>query len=203
MGRATIQLGGRKIKVDTDPLPGGGANFQTHALVELRDGQLVLRPSLGFRLVAAVFVAVGCVPLAIAGFMWSAHGRDTGVLVLVGFGVLFTAAGLLTFLLPRRHTFDTAAGTWTTRGLFGRSERPLADVLAVQLIQGGWHTARGGPHQAPSTYFTYQLNLILDDDQTPRRNLLDHGHWDSIAAAADRLADVLGVPLQDLAADGE
>jgi hypothetical protein len=203
MGQETIRVDDRDFVVDTDPLPGGGANFQTHGLVVPREGELVLRPSRGFRIVALILILVGCAPLAIAGTMWSAHGRDTGVLILLGFGLLFSVSGLLMFILPRRHTFDIEKQLWTAHGPLGRSTRPLTDILAVQLIEGGWHTTRSGPNHTPSSYFTYQLNLILDDDGTPRRNLLNHGHWDSIWQTSDRLADFLGVPFQDLVSEAE
>jgi hypothetical protein len=203
MGQETIQLDDRELVVDTDPLPGGGANFQTHVLVEPREGQLVLRPSRGFRIAAAILIVVGWVPMAIGVYMWSVHGRDAGVLILLGFGLLFSLAGVMMFILPRRHTFDIEKQLWTARGPLGRSSRPLTEILAVQLIEGGWHTTRNGPNQVPSNYFTYQLNLVLDDDGTARRNLLNHGHWDSVWQTSDRLAVFLGVPFQDLASEAE
>src|SRR5438105_1819446 len=102
MSRATILVGTREIVVDTTPLRGGGANFRTHVLSEPGERQLVLRPGFGFRLFAGIFLVMGCVPMAIGGAMWSAHGRDTGVWVLGGFGLLFLTVGLLLLLAPRR-----------------------------------------------------------------------------------------------------
>lgn len=200
MGRVTVQVGNREVAVDTDPLRGGGSNFRTHVLAEPRDGLVVLRPSLGFRLFAVAFLVMGCIPLAIAGVMASAHGRDAGVWVLCGFGGAFLLAGLVILLAPRRHAFDTEAGTWAIRGLAGRSSRPLTDVLAVQLIPGGWHTTRsGGTHARTTTYFTYQLNVVLDSEPVTRQTLLDYTDWDSIWQTGHRLAEALGVPFLDSA----
>jgi hypothetical protein len=203
MRQVTIRVGSREVVVDNAPLSAGASNFRTHVLVEPRARQLVLRPSAGYRLIAAVFAVVGGVALVIAGVLWSQHGPQIGCWVPAGFGLIFLAAGLLLWFLPRRHTFDADEGQMTTSGLFGSSSRPLTDVLAVQLLPGGWHTSSSDQHGSSSSYYTYQLNLVLDDDRTPRRNLLNHTHWESIGDAGRRLADLLGVPLLDLVSEEE
>jgi len=80
--------------------------------------------------------------------------------------------------------------------------RPLAEIIAVQIIEGGWHTAKG-QHGMRITYFTYQLNLILDDESVPRWNLTNHAHWDSTWQSGRDLADFLNVPFMDQVSEEE
>ena len=81
-------------------------------------------------------------------------------------------------------------------------ERPISDVIAVQFIDGGWHTpTRQGSDPPSAPYFTYQVNLVLDDEDEPRVNLTYHSNWQASWETAAGLAEFLDVPLFDEASE--
>jgi hypothetical protein len=121
--------------------------------------------------------------------------------VLGGFGLIFLLPGMLLLALPRQFNFDLDRQEMTVRPV-AVQRRPLAGVLAVQLIEGGWHSVRNDKG-VTTTYFTYQLNLVLDDARRPRLNLTNHSHWESTWQMGQELADFLQVPLlDDVSEDG-
>src|SRR5436305_1532001 len=82
--------------------------------------------------------------------------------------------------------------------LAGPGERPLSDVLAVQLVRctGGSETygrmnVGGMSHDPP----TYQMNLVLDDERQQRLCLSEDTNWGATRADGAELASFLGVPL--------
>jgi hypothetical protein len=114
-------------------------------------------------------------------------------------GTLFASpclvVGLLLLVLPCRVEFDRDAGCMRTCRLGSRRERPLREVLAIQLTKGYWRT-RSGPG--------CQLNLVLDDDRQRRMCLSEHIDWKHMRvdwkvmrATAAELAEFLGVALLD------
>lgn len=114
-------------------------------------------------------------------------------------GALCFAIGALCFLFfvlmivfTQRVEFDREAGTWSMRRGGWTRYRPLDCIQAVQLIDGGWH---GGVDHGK--YFTYQLNLVLDDAEQPRLNLTNVSNWDATWAIGSQLSEFLGVELLD------
>lgn len=190
---ATVRVGNRDIDVDTSPMQAASANFRTATLVQPRDGCLVLRPSGGMRLFASLFLVIGLVIMAVAAAVFIGGERGWVVPGLAAFGAIFAAAGLGMLLAPRRNEFDRDAGQWTVSRFMSSTARPLSDILAVQLVNGGWHTGSEGN----AGYYTYQLNLVLDDASEPRRSLSNHANQNGTREDAERLADFLGVPLLD------
>jgi hypothetical protein len=82
--------------------------------------------------------------------------------------------------------------------------RPLAQIVRVQLLDGGEHTVHmeiGEPGTPGSVYFkqyrSYQLNLVLDDGSEPRVNLVCHADPKWMRQAGERLAAFLAVPVVD------
>jgi hypothetical protein len=186
-------------KTSWAPLKGGGTNFKTHVLEETHPGRLEFRISPGMIAFSAVFALVG---LALLGFKlptasWPYHKNDWGVL---GVGTLFTLVGLgMLYSGSTRAVFDR------TRGYFVKSrKRPeqvtdpsilknyvtLHRIHAVQLVS---EFCKGDK----SRYFSYELNLVLDDGS--RLNVIDHGNLQAARADAQTLAAFLGKPLWDAA----
>jgi hypothetical protein len=64
------------------------------------------------------------------------------------------------------------------------NQRPLTDVIAVQLLRVGYSRS-------------CQLNLVLDDIQEPRMNLIVRSSVSRIRQEGNQLAEFLGVPLVD------
>jgi hypothetical protein len=140
------------------------------------------------RFFAGAFLLLGGVPLAIAAYFFLRNQVKTEYWVLGGFGLVFFTCGLLLALLPSRQEFNKDKGQMT--------HRRLCKVVGRPLIEGGWHTAKG-QHGIRTTYFTYQLNLVLDDDLVPRVNLTNHSDWDSTWQCGQDLATFLQIPYMD------
>jgi hypothetical protein len=184
------------LPVDTAPLPKSAASFRDKTLKQLSARRLIIKPSLGMRIFAAAFLAVGAVPLGIAVYRLSRNPNQTEYWVLGAFGLVFFTAGLLAFILPRRFDFDLDREEMRVLRLWFGSHRPLSQISGIQVIHGGWHTQKTRTG-AERTYCSYQLNLILNDPDKPRMNLTNHPDWDSTWQAGRALADFLQLPFLD------
>ncbi len=186
----TLQVGARTVTVEIAPLRAASANFRTATLVEPAAGCLELRPSWGLRLFGLAFALFGLMPF---GILWAAWPDDPYAPYLVGgVGAVFLIVGLVLLLYGYRARFDRNNGEMTYGFTGFRRTRPLAEVLAVQLIDGGLQDSSDGP-----SYRTWQLNLVLDDASQPRVCLANHAHLSYTRWAGARLADFLDVPLLD------
>jgi hypothetical protein len=177
---------------DVSYLMPGSATVPHVVLTELRPGCVELRPSwLGWiRENKHVRVALGTFAVltgALVGLIaWLASG-EFGHETLGYFLILpaFLIEGLLAFFLVwrlplARVRFDRQTGRMTL-GRFGLlGSRPLADVLAVQLVERS----------------EIQVNLVLTDPRQPRLNLLTSQQQEATRPLARRLAAFLNVPLQ-------
>ncbi len=108
------------------------------------------------------------------------------------FGIVFLLFGGVPLAVMIYLFIENGARTeyWVVGG-FG-----LSDILGVQLIHGGWHTVRNS-NGTQNSYYTYQVNLVLNDEKEPRANLLNQSDFDSCWQCADQLADFLEVPFMD------
>jgi hypothetical protein len=225
---ATVSAGGRSFAVDGAPLPrrellpgmpGGrirpSAGGVRVATVEQPDGhsllfqpeawhyRYVLRRFLGgvgavvfFGTAAAVgMLRPGLVPLLGGGCStWLFVGLaclSVFWLLLWDFSVLFGAG---------RVRFDADLGWMTFGTTWARQQRPLTDIVAVQLLSEVVPEPPPPDDEKPpkATATTrYQMNLVLDDPDMPRLNLADHGERAWTRQAGKRLADFLAVPLID------
>jgi hypothetical protein len=188
-----LAVGSREVLVDTAPLAVGGAKgFRSMRLRRRGDRRLVLRPT-GFRLFsliwflgAFVFLLMGVKPAWVGHPNWELNLWGPALM-----GLPLLAIGTACFILPRTYVFDRVRGLLRVSrfGLFSRQERPLQEALAVQLVS---QRSSGRGRKT-----TYQMNLILLDDQTPRLCLSNDNYWNATRANAAELADFLGVPLLD------
>jgi hypothetical protein len=100
--------------------------------------------------------------------------------------------------LPRRFDFDRAAGQVRVSWPCPWRERPLSDVLAVQLIERPCPYRSGRGRRIG---VAYELILVLDDADRPRVSLTTYpdfpGDREAAGAGAAELADFLGVALLD------
>lgn len=188
--------------VEWTPANPGGANFRTHRLVPVSDRRLEFRSTLGARLFCWVFIGIGLVAPVAVWFVeklefnswWASAPFWFATLV----SVIFLLAG--TFLLRELTSpvsFDLDAGEFFRKHRLFRRDRelrkhslPLAldRVHALQLL-------REHVHDSDSSYYSYELNLVLEDAQ--RILVVDHGKRDELVADAEILAAFLGVPLWD------
>jgi hypothetical protein len=148
----------RSFSADTAPLPGvASGTFKSHSLVPAGERRLVLRPSVGMRVLCLVPVALGAGMLSLTWIVCPPPRLEGWV--LGGFGLVFLAAGLIATaalaLGTGRVEFDRDAASVCFRGLLRtRTTRPLSDIIAVQLIHGGWHKTSGGSDRPQTQYFT-------------------------------------------------
>jgi hypothetical protein len=217
-----ILVGNRTVTPDTSPLPVrekgkeqvsiGQWGFLTivqtggHSLVLRRSargyGCLLLTVPLGaagtvFFATAAAFPSLRPQLIPLAGDQW-----PTWVLVVLTVFFLFwlllwnIRANLRQLLGGGRVRFDTSTGLWTFGPIWSRQSRPLSQIVAVQLLSDVVSLFPAGKGVSPTQSIKYyQMNLVLDDMNTPRINVAvsqDHA-WTQ--PAGKQLADFLGVPL--------
>ena len=185
-----LKIDGREVFVDAAPLETQAAGFEARTLRRAGPRRLVLRPALGLRLFALLWILFGVMLVYILSTDRGKTGRQEPLGPYWGalFASPFLVGGLLLLVLPCRIEFDKDAGCMRTRRLGSRRERPLREVLAIQLTKGYWRT-RSGPG--------YQLNVVLDDDRQRRMSLSEHKDGKAMRAAAAELAEFLGVALLD------
>jgi hypothetical protein len=188
------------------PLKPGGANFCTQKLVRVDPDRVEFRAAWGMIAFCLIFLLAGLAVLALFGAMWlgwiSMSSKDQDNLwVAAVVGGLFSVVGggmLYFFTLPV--VFDLRRGAfWKGRGgpeqvreraTPGRFT-DLEQIHALQIVAEHCSGSKG------SSYYSYELNLILKDGS--RLNVTDHGNLARIRADAQTLAAFLGKPLWDAA----
>ena len=181
----TLKVGSRSILVEPTPLLATKANYRTHSLHWASDQHLVLSPSLVNRGLALAFILVGALLLLTAITIPFAGQEALGKAVIAACGSpIFLTIGMLSW--PRRFAFDAATGQLRTSKLWWKWQRPLRDVLAVQLIED--------PGTRPIGT-TYQLNLVLDDERRPRVNLSNYTDQQATREVGREVARHLSIPL--------
>lgn len=191
-----FQAASRRIAVDDKPLFACAANFRTHALTEDGDRRLVLGHNLRSRRFGLIFLLVGVLCGAAFPALIFGSGSCPPFPESAGLACLsltFAVSGLLWFAGSRRVCFDPSSGRMTSCSAWSRQSCALADVIAVQLLYGGYHDGDGDVQ----SYHTYQLNLVLDPRIGPRLNLTHHSDREWTRQAARRIAAFLGAPLVD------
>jgi hypothetical protein len=146
---------------------------------------------LAFGAGAAVSVYVFCLGLWHQQTHGSSADQAPGMMVVGGalaLGMLFFFARMSTYV------FDRNSATFSRSSLLGPKRRPLTDILAVQLITQ-YHVAP--KFETSNRYSAYQINLVLDNADSPRENLSTTGDLGFVRSGGQALATFLGVPLLD------
>jgi hypothetical protein len=175
------------------------------AVVRADDRSFVLRPDgRVYRQLLRRFVA-GVAGLAVFGAAAAflalnpqlVPGLGRPVLVVMAAGMAFGSL-LWLFLwnygiLFGAHTvrFDSGPKLMTSGPSWARRSRPLSEIVAVQIVSE-FLPRRGAPD---ALIKGYQVNLVLDDPNTPRLGLVVNADRVWMEQTAQRLADFLGVPL--------
>jgi hypothetical protein len=166
------------------------------------DSVLVIKNHLVVRVVAWVLCILGWPPLLLGllGLIGSLMKPEAAE--FVGAGLLLLCGGpfvlMGVWLLGPRYRFDASDGWLTARHFWRARRRPLASIVAVQMVDAGWlgtkfNEGQGG--DSPVKFLSYQLNLILDDPNEPRVFVTYNSDSTDMARKAKILADFLGVPL--------
>lgn len=192
-----LVVGARTVFVGTRPVPSATVKgFRPARLRREGADRLALRPT-GWRLFSLIWFFAGVLSggAGVGQALAAAHqargpaGGFLAAALLVLQGIAFVAIGVGCLVSPRTYQFERAAGVFRINGLGSRRDRPLREVVAVQLLG---HQVSGKRRRT-----CYQLNLVLLDDRLHRLCLSDHDRWEATQADGVELANFLGVPLLD------
>ncbi|MDX1642367.1 MAG: hypothetical protein R3220_11755, partial [Balneolaceae bacterium] len=115
----------------------------------------------------------------------------------LGLGLVFVITGVLKmFTYSEPLKFDKVAG-YFWRGkkedpAEAEEKYPLKKIHAIQLIE---ERLRSSGNSGSSTYFSFELNLVLENSK--RVNVVDHGTLSRIRKDAVKLGEFLDVPVWD------
>lgn len=185
-------------QIDWSPLRGGGTNIKTHKLHKEQFNRLLFKATFSSLFFSGIFVVAGIgIPLVIyLGNLPPLYSLDT--LVLVGFGLTFTAAGLfMGYRYLRPIVFDKSIGYfwkgWKVPQMYGKDNPKeairLSDIYALQILSEFIRSEK-------SSYYSYELNLVLKDGS--RQNVIDHGKLEHMRKDATELSTFLGKPVWEL-----
>lgn len=183
------------------PAKGGGANFRTQKLVKVSSYRIEFRAAVEAKLFYSVFLLLGLG--AIIGFSCLNFSGATfsfnpkTIMPLVMGAVFSTLGGVMLYFGTIPMVFDRMRGCfWKGRpaptGTTGKTAlKPFTEFSRIYALQIISELCRG----KNSSYYSYELNLVLDDGQ--RINITDHGNLQKLRADAKTLSDFLGKPLWD------
>ena len=191
------------LKTRWDALCHGGCNFKTHSLVQISPGRMEFKPTLSACFFYFIFILVGAGLLSIFPLLHFFNheipaSERTPLYVAMGIGTVFLSIGLfMAYSGTKPIVFDQMRMLfWQGRPKDGGMIRKesfnkaceLSSIHALQLIA---EYCRGNK----SSYYSYELNLILNDGS--RMNVVDHGSLRALKADAARLGNFLNVPVWD------
>lgn len=195
------------LEISRLPVGDSSASFRTGRLVALDAGRVRFQPTLGARLFFLVFLGFGLMALLTMLPMAILSARFLGILLIAVVGGVFVAVGLagLTGRFGTHGvTFDRRQGRLFSKnrklGRFVPFEGlPLSEIVCLQICS---REVTGDD----SAYTTYELNLILRDDQADighrRVSLTCHAKRQAVYGDAGTLAAFLDVPLLEHATSG-
>lgn len=179
------------------PLTSGGSSFKTHKLKEIDSDRVEFRSTIGARFFAMIFGGIGLAASIgglIALFASGVNNLPIGI-GLTLFGGIFAAVGIHLY-----RKFDKPIIFDLSDGLFWRGKHPnfldaeeksyawckTEEITGIQILQ------KRVKHDK-SSYYSYEINLILED--AGRRQVVDHGHLTQISKDALQLGEFLQVPV--------
>ncbi len=184
MKTSTLRVGSREIAVDQSPVRVGVRSIGQIAVTRPRTDCLVIAYPRGERIFGWCCGIVGFIflPLGLLGLVEHAAA---GLLVAFGGMMLYVWVSCV----GPSYRFDTADGHLTVRHFWRTRRRPLGEIVAVQVIDGGKFQGKRGE------YTSYQLNLILDDSSESRQFVAFNANLADLESKAKLLAEFLRVPL--------
>lgn len=175
------------------PLERGGTNFGSHGLVERDSLCFEFKTTLGMKVMYSFFLLFGPVvsflPLLLL-FLKTGHLRLQFTPNIL-FGLLFVVIGsFVIYKAEQPVVFDKRRGVYR-KGWPGR-ERTIAlgRIRGLQILSEFCHGSKN------SHYYSYELNLVLDD--ASRANVVDHGNLKRSRKDAEALSRFLGVQVWDM-----
>jgi hypothetical protein len=203
----TIRVGSRTFTIGSSPLPLRNSGPGAGPLATLRQPTphaLVIKPQARVYRRMLAFLVGGLAGLAVFGSAAAfpqirprlipllGDQLPTWLLVLLAcFSVLWLLLWRFDILFGgRRVRFDTSTGQMTWGPIWSRQSHALSAIIAVQLLKR---------YQVN----LYQMNLVLDDGNTPRLQVANAEDQAWAQHAGEQLAYFLGVPLVDQTPNGK
>ncbi len=185
------------------PVKSGGANFRTQKLVQVNSYRIEFRAAVEAKIFYSIFLIAGLavmIGVSYANFSNGTFALNANTIMPIVFGTIFSAAGgLMLYFGTMPFVFDKMRGCcWKGSqppvGTAGRTAQDnyseLSRVGALQIIAEFC--------QGKSSYYSYELNLVLDDGR--RINIVDHGNLQKLREDAKTLSAFIGKPLWDATA---
>ena len=188
-------------KTEWTPAKAGGANFRTQKLVNVSSYRIEFRASIEAKIFYAIFLLTGLgiiIGMFYSNFSKGTFSFNANTIIPLGAGAIFAAiGGLMLYFGTMPMVFDKM------RGCFWKGRQPPGEMIdktalkhysefnriyALQIVS---EFCRG----KNSSYYSYELNLVLDDGQ--RINIADHGNLQKLREDAKTLSEFLGKPLWD------
>jgi hypothetical protein len=181
------------------PLASGGSNFCTHRSKKIDQMRMEFKTTFGMKLFCFFFSAMGAlfgvVPLwpiykQYGGFHWTMFLNSL-------FGLAFCAAGIFMYYYSSQPiVFDRKMncffkGRTTPADSLSRKKVNFVELHRIRGLQVLSEYCSG----SKSSYFSYELNLVLDD--ATRANVVDHGNIRALREDAKMLGQFLGVQVWD------
>lgn len=187
------------LQTEWRPAKGGGTNICTHVMKETSPDRIEFRATWKAKFFYSVFLFAGLGVIGAGVNEVATKEFEGGMLILFLVGAVFAmVGGLLLYFGTRRIVFDLQSGYY-----YRGSKSPqqvvnpdeiktmvrLDRIHAIQLISERCSGNKG------KRYYSYELNLVLDDAE--RMNVVDHGDPHRLRQDAAKLAALLGVPVWD------
>ena len=185
------------------PLKRGGANFQTHKLVEPEHYRLEFRASKANLIFGAIFMIMGIgIPSVIVAGMINEQGLAGGISFLpLLFSLPFAIVGAVIIRSANKPiVFDKRSG-YFWKGKIDPMDKSDKSGIKVYCELGRIHAfqiIRERVTSDKSSFYSYELNIVCDDGT--RLNVVDHGRIEKLREDAARLASFLGRRVWDATA---
>ncbi len=180
------------------PLVPGGSNFCTHRLRKVDEMTMEFKMSLGMKMFCSVFIFMGglfaIAPLSAiykqyGGFHWSMLATPLFGLTFCGIGVgMYYFSNKPIVFDRKKNCFYKGRGLVELSQFRGKAFVELHRIKGLQVLS---EYCSGNK----SSYYSYELNLVLDD--ASRLNVVDHGNIKVLREDAKSLGQFLGVQVWD------
>ena len=177
------------------PLVPGGSSCVTAKLMDCRDGTFRFKPAAALYFVPVFLFIMACVFLILPNFaVPTAH-----IIFYIGSGICLVGGLLVIHAYRKQAVFDfNRKCYWKDRRKLRMGENPerMKDYLSFKNIESLQIITERCKGSKGATWFSYELNIVCTNGV--RINVVDHGGLEQIRKDGRQLADMLGVPLNEV-----
>ena len=177
-----------------DPLISGGSTFRTRHIKKMNGGLYRVIPTVGSYFFVLLFGVLGAGASILSYFVSGESLVAAAIAAVIGLAFLFVSV-LMGRLMLTPFTFDLDMGSYYRGKSYDPFEKQdesrfgsLKQIHALQIVYEDISTN-------DSKGSSYELNLVLKS--TTRVNVMDHGSLKKLREDAQRLSEILNVPVWD------